>query len=206
MSSSPPLPDTSHADAKGPAAPASFPRWLPPLFFALLSVLFLWRSFFTGDVFLPAGLLGHVAPYKSGASGGRGSALEPAAMGRGGAVLSVAAFRGAIPAKRNSAAVEPLSILWNALRRQQPVGGLLSAKFTFRPASDRAGLRRQRRLSSYAVRLVYLLVAAPTPMLRMGRAARRNRFRLLRVANPMAATPHFSCYLLLDSADFFPYP
>ena len=42
-----------------------FPRWLPPLFFALISVLFLWRSFFTGDVFLPAGLLGHVAPYKA---------------------------------------------------------------------------------------------------------------------------------------------
>ena len=47
------------------AAPKPFPRWLPPLFFALLSLVFLWRSFFTGDVFLPAGLLGRVAPYKA---------------------------------------------------------------------------------------------------------------------------------------------
>ena len=53
------------ADAPAPAAPVSFPRWLPPLFFLLLSVLFLWRSTLGGDVFLPAGLLGHVAPYRS---------------------------------------------------------------------------------------------------------------------------------------------
>ena len=65
MSSSPTPPDTSDLNAESPAASAPFPRWLPPLFFALLSVLFLWRSFFTGDVFLPAGLLGHVAPYKA---------------------------------------------------------------------------------------------------------------------------------------------
>ena len=65
MSSLPIPPESSQAIARVPASPASFPRWLPPLFFALLSILFLWRSFFTGDVFLPAGLLGHVAPYKS---------------------------------------------------------------------------------------------------------------------------------------------
>ena len=65
MSSSPTPPDTSVSNRKDPAASASFPRWFPPLFFALLSVLFLWRSIFAGDVFLPAGLLGHVAPYKA---------------------------------------------------------------------------------------------------------------------------------------------
>ena len=65
MSSSLTPPEPSQTAAQGPAAAAPLPRWIPPLFFALLSVLFLWRSFFTGDVFLPAGLLGHVAPYKS---------------------------------------------------------------------------------------------------------------------------------------------
>ncbi len=39
------------------------PGWLSPLFFLLLSALFLWRSTFTGDVFLPANLLGHIAPW-----------------------------------------------------------------------------------------------------------------------------------------------
>lgn len=40
------------------------PAWLPPLFFLLCSILFLWKSIFAGDVFLPAGLLGHAAPWK----------------------------------------------------------------------------------------------------------------------------------------------
>ena len=50
---------------RNPHYPASFllPAWLPPLFFLLLAALFLWRSTFTGDVFLPANLLGHIAPW-----------------------------------------------------------------------------------------------------------------------------------------------
>ncbi len=64
MSSSPAPSENSPPEPEGRAA-APLPRWLPPLFFALLAVIFLWRSFLTGDVFLPAGLLGHVAPYKS---------------------------------------------------------------------------------------------------------------------------------------------
>lgn len=39
------------------------PGWLPPLFYLLLALIFLWRSTFTGEVFLPATLLSHVAPY-----------------------------------------------------------------------------------------------------------------------------------------------
>ena len=53
------------AAAPAPAAPVSFPRWLPPVFFLLLAILFLWRSTLGGEVFLPARLLGHVAPYRS---------------------------------------------------------------------------------------------------------------------------------------------
>lgn len=44
--------------------PRRLPFWLPPLFYLLLACLFLWRSTFAGDVFLPAGLLGHIAPWK----------------------------------------------------------------------------------------------------------------------------------------------
>ncbi len=47
------------------STPRRFPFWLPPLFYLLLSCLFLWRSVFAGDVFLPAGLLGHIAPWKN---------------------------------------------------------------------------------------------------------------------------------------------
>lgn len=43
----------------------SLPAWLPPLFFLLLAALFLWHSLFTGEVFLPTRLLGHVAPYSA---------------------------------------------------------------------------------------------------------------------------------------------
>lgn len=39
------------------------PLWAPPLFYLVLSALFLWKSLFTGQVFLPAGLLGTMAPY-----------------------------------------------------------------------------------------------------------------------------------------------
>jgi hypothetical protein len=41
------------------------PPWFPPLFYLLLAVVFLWRSTLAGDVFLPAGLLGHVAPWSA---------------------------------------------------------------------------------------------------------------------------------------------
>ncbi len=45
-------------------SPEKLPAWIPPLFFLLLALIFLWRSVFAGDVFLPATLLGHVAPWK----------------------------------------------------------------------------------------------------------------------------------------------
>jgi hypothetical protein len=41
------------------------PSWFPPLFYLVLACLFLWRSTFAGEVFLPAGLLGHIAPYSA---------------------------------------------------------------------------------------------------------------------------------------------
>lgn len=40
------------------------PFWFPVLFFFLLALIFLWRPVFTGEVFLPAQLLSHVAPWK----------------------------------------------------------------------------------------------------------------------------------------------
>ncbi len=45
--------------------PRRLPVWFPPLFFLLLACLFLWRSVFAGEVFLPAALLGHIAPWKN---------------------------------------------------------------------------------------------------------------------------------------------
>jgi hypothetical protein len=42
---------------------ASLPPWFPPLFYLLLAALFLWRSTFAGETFLPARMLGHVAPW-----------------------------------------------------------------------------------------------------------------------------------------------
>ncbi|HZP83960.1 MAG TPA: hypothetical protein VFB21_20135 [Chthonomonadaceae bacterium] len=47
----------------------ALPPWLPPLFYLLIAALFLWRSTFTGEVFLPAGMLGHVAPWTARAAG-----------------------------------------------------------------------------------------------------------------------------------------
>lgn len=44
--------------------------WVPPLIFLLLAAAFLWRSLFAGEVFLPAALLAHAAPWK-------GTALFP---------------------------------------------------------------------------------------------------------------------------------
>ncbi len=45
------------------------PFWAPPLFYLLLSALFLWKSLFTGQVLLPAGLLGTMAPYSGHMAG-----------------------------------------------------------------------------------------------------------------------------------------
>lgn len=44
---------------------ASFPSWFPPLCYLLLAALFLWRSLFGGQVFLPAGLLGYLSPWSA---------------------------------------------------------------------------------------------------------------------------------------------
>lgn len=41
------------------------PGWLPPVLFVVLAVLFLWRATLAGDVLLPAGLLGQMAPWTS---------------------------------------------------------------------------------------------------------------------------------------------
>lgn len=40
------------------------PIWAPMLFFLVLALAFQWRCVFAGDVFLPAKLLGHAAPWK----------------------------------------------------------------------------------------------------------------------------------------------
>ncbi len=49
-----------------PALPKRvLPAWLPPLLFLLLSTCFLWHSLFSGEVFLPTRMLGHVAPYSA---------------------------------------------------------------------------------------------------------------------------------------------
>jgi hypothetical protein len=45
------------------------PPWLPPGFYLLLALLFLWRSTFTGDVFLPALMLGSIAPWTAHPAG-----------------------------------------------------------------------------------------------------------------------------------------
>ncbi len=43
--------------------------WFPPLIYLVLASLFLWRSTFTSNVFLPAGMLSHFAPWRSAAGG-----------------------------------------------------------------------------------------------------------------------------------------
>ncbi|CEK12946.1 hypothetical protein CWRG_00282 [Chthonomonas calidirosea] len=42
-----------------------FSIWFPPVFYLLLAAVFLYRTTFVGDVFLPAGLLGYIAPYQT---------------------------------------------------------------------------------------------------------------------------------------------
>ncbi|MCS6778041.1 MAG: hypothetical protein NZ557_16075 [Chthonomonadaceae bacterium] len=59
-SSSPPVtsePDSSECTTRERS------HWFPPLFFLLLATIFLWRVVFTGEVFLPASLLYHLAPW-----------------------------------------------------------------------------------------------------------------------------------------------
>jgi hypothetical protein len=61
-----PLPPAIRSPESSQApTPWRLPIWFPPLFYLILACLFLWRSTFAGDVFLPAGLLGHVAPWKN---------------------------------------------------------------------------------------------------------------------------------------------
>jgi hypothetical protein len=60
------LPNLSPPSSRRPEPEHSLsrlPGWFPPLFYLSLACAFLWRSVFTGQVFLPAGLLGHIAPY-----------------------------------------------------------------------------------------------------------------------------------------------
>lgn len=58
------VPNASVTGAPTPRHP-SLPAWFAPLFYLGLAVLFLWRSTLTGDVFLPANLLAHIAPWTS---------------------------------------------------------------------------------------------------------------------------------------------
>ena len=62
-------PSAATSDPSRSALPAlrGLPVWFPPVFFLLLASVFLWRSTFAGDVFLPANLLYHVAPWTSAA-------------------------------------------------------------------------------------------------------------------------------------------
>ena len=64
--SAPPLvaPDPAFAAPRNPR----FLFWLAPVLYFLLALVFLWRSGFGNDVFLPADLLKHVAPYTAGVS------------------------------------------------------------------------------------------------------------------------------------------
>ena len=45
-------------------SPLRMPPWCPPLFFLLLACVLLWKTVFAGEVFLPAGMLGHVSPWR----------------------------------------------------------------------------------------------------------------------------------------------
>ncbi|HLV80591.1 MAG TPA: hypothetical protein VKT32_09930 [Chthonomonadaceae bacterium] len=56
---------------------ATLPRWIPPLIYLLLASLFLWRSTYAGAVFLPADLLGHIAPWTAGAASGSAPPWNP---------------------------------------------------------------------------------------------------------------------------------
>ncbi len=58
------VPDASAIGAPTPRQP-SLPAWFAPLFYLGLAILFLWRATLTGDVFLPANLLAHIAPWSS---------------------------------------------------------------------------------------------------------------------------------------------
>lgn len=57
--------DTESEQCPPPSTKRSWEWLLPLLFYLGLALVFLWRSTFTGEVFLPARLLGHFAPYSS---------------------------------------------------------------------------------------------------------------------------------------------
>lgn len=63
MSPVPPPPSVASEPRSSEPTAGESPRWFPPLFFLLLAVIFLWRVVFTGEVFLPASLLYHLAPW-----------------------------------------------------------------------------------------------------------------------------------------------
>ena len=65
-SSGTPLPSPSADSVSAPAF--SLPFWAAPLLYLLLAALFLWRAIFLGEAFLPAGMLGHVAPWSAQAT------------------------------------------------------------------------------------------------------------------------------------------
>lgn len=58
-------PSHPHSDTHASDKMFRLPAWLPPLLYFLLALCFLWRSSFLGEAFLPARLLGHIAPWKS---------------------------------------------------------------------------------------------------------------------------------------------
>ena len=53
----------THTQSSDVLPARALPKWFAPLFYLLLAIFFLWRSTLTSQVFLPAGLLGHIAPY-----------------------------------------------------------------------------------------------------------------------------------------------
>ncbi len=60
-----PNPDTESNPVPTPSSKRASEWLLPLCFYLALALIFLWRSTFTGEVFLPARLLGHFAPYSS---------------------------------------------------------------------------------------------------------------------------------------------
>jgi hypothetical protein len=103
----------------------SLPGWAPPLFFAILAILFLWRSCLTSSVFLPADMLKHVSPWNSAWAATADTAAKSASLPpwnplRWDGIAQFYPWRlFAIPHRfhRIFAALEPLSVLWHTIRR-----------------------------------------------------------------------------------------
>lgn len=64
VSPQPPYPGLN-AETNQPEAVCTLRWWVPPLVYFALAALFLWRSTFTSDVFLPGEMLAHIAPWKA---------------------------------------------------------------------------------------------------------------------------------------------